>query len=174
MPHRLVALIVVVLVAWGVGGPVSWGQSVQIDVSDVPLEQALGTVRAETGLDLVYAERLVRGRSASCRYAGKDRRAALQCVLDGTGLRAERVRRRQYVLVGTSSSDAPEQRAALTGYVVDAETGGRLPGANVYLTDLQAGATTNADGYFVVSSLPASTLRPMGLLYLSRNSTVNG
>jgi len=155
VPHRLVALIVVVLVAWGVGGPVSWGQSVQIDVSDVPLEQALGTVRAETGLDLVYAERLVRGRSASCRYAGKDRRAALQCVLDGTGLRAERVRRRQYVLVGTSSSDAPEQRAALTGYVVDAETGGRLPGANVYLTDLQAGATTNADGYFVVSSLPA-------------------
>jgi hypothetical protein len=159
--HRFVPLIVVVLAVWGVGAPGSWGQSVRIDISDVPLAQALGTLRAEAGLDLVYAERLVRGRSASCRYAGEDRRAALRCVLDGTGLRAERVRRRQYVLVAMSADDAaaPEQRAALTGYVTDAETGERLPGTNVYLTDLQAGATTNRDGYFVVSSLPPERYR---------------
>jgi len=138
---------------------VSQAQSpVRIDVDDVPLTAALEVVRAETGFDLVYADRLVRDRSATCAYTGADRTAALACVLDGTGLRAERVRRRQYVLVRASpsaSDDAPApRRVPLTGYVRDAKTGQRLPGAHVYLTALQAGTATNPDGYFVVSSLP--------------------
>ena len=131
--------------------------AIRIDVSDVPLRVALTTVRAQTGFDLVYAERLVDGRTASCTYRGAERAAALRCVLGGTGLRAERVRRRQYVIVRSRSSDeaASERRVSLTGHVLDGQTGERLPGAHVYLTSLQAGTTTNPDGYFVVSSLPS-------------------
>lgn len=132
--------------------------SVQLDLKGVPLEEALNTVRAQTGLDLVYAERLVSNRTVSCTYTGPDRTAALRCVLQGTGLEAQRVRRRQYVLVkAPSTKKRSRRRVALSGYVIDAETGERLPGAHVYLTALQAGTTTNRDGYFVLSALPPGT-----------------
>jgi hypothetical protein len=130
---------------------------IRLAIDDTPLGTALATVRAETGLDLVYAERLVQGRTATCTYTGTDRRAALACVLADTDLQAERVRRRQYVIVEASPQSAGEaapRRVSLSGYVRDAETGQRLPSAHVYLTALEAGTTTNPDGYFVVSSLP--------------------
>ena len=158
MSHRSIAYIVVLGLLWTLMGPsTSSGQTVRIDVQEVPLERALGEVRAQTGLDLVYADRLLRDRTATCRYDGADAVEALRCVLDGTGLRAERVRRRQYVLVaGTSSSSSSRtRRTSLSGVVFDADTGERLPGAHVYLSELDAGTTTNRDGYFVISSLPA-------------------
>ena len=148
------------LIAWAVLGGLSSGaraqSAFQIRVTDAPLETALVQVRAQTNLDLVYADRLVQGRTTSCTYTGTDRTAALNCVLDGTGVRAERVRRRQYVLVdaGSGQDGSEARRASLNGYVVDAKTGERLPGAHIYLTELEAGATTNRDGYFVVSDLP--------------------
>jgi len=156
--YRRIAYIVALVSLWTlVGASSSRGQSIRINVEKMPLDRALGIVRAQTGLDLVYAERLVRDRTATCRYGGAERREALRCVLDGTGLRAERVRRRQYVLVAASASDTPassKRRSPLSGVVVDAETGERLPGAHVYLSTLETGTTTNRDGYFVVSSLP--------------------
>lgn len=130
--------------------------SLRIEIEALPLETALNTVRSKTGLDLVYAERLVQNQSATCTYRGTKREEALRCVLQGTGLDAERVRRRQYVIVHGSSveEDGSDRRTSLSGYVVDEETGERLAGAHVYLTEIQAGTATNRDGYFVVSSLP--------------------
>ena len=156
MPHRFFAYVAAVIVLAGLAvGPVRAQQApIQLDGGSRPLATALETLRSQTGLDLVYADRLVRGRSSSCAYTGADRAAALDCVLRDTGLRAERIRRRQYVLV-QAARDAPEPRASLAGHVRDAETGERLPGAHLYLTSLKAGTTTNRDGYFVFSSLPA-------------------
>lgn len=172
MSYRPLAYVVVLLTVWGgMGGQVSWGQSVRIDLEEVSLETALQAVRAETGLDLIYADRLLKGRTTSCSYAGAKRRAALDCVLQNTGLRAERVRRRQYVIVGDSSSQdaSTQRRVSLSGYVVDAETGERLPGAHLYLSDLQAGTTTNRDGYFVISSLPFGSY-DLQISYLGYNT----
>ena len=135
-------------------------QDIQIETSKTPLASVLQTLRAQAGLDLVYAERLIDGKTATCSYRGNERRAALACVLDGTGLAAERVRRRQYVIVEAPADTAPKPaRTALTGHVMDEETGERLPGAHIYLPDLQAGTTTNRDGYFVLPSLPRGDYR---------------
>jgi hypothetical protein len=132
-------------------------EPIQVTAETDSLGAVLGILRSRSGLDLVYADRLVRGKTATCSYDGRDPVAALRCVLDGTGLQAERVRRRQYVLVRASegAEASPSERASLRGRVVDAATGERLPGAHIYLTALKAGATTNRDGYFVFSSLPA-------------------
>lgn len=128
---------------------------VRVNAQDDSLHTVLATLRSGSGLDLVYADRLVRGKTATCTYEGPDPVAALRCVLRGTGLQAERVRRRQFVLVRVSAEDsATPRRVSLRGHVADAETGERLPGAHIYLTALKAGATTNRDGYFVFSSLP--------------------
>lgn len=161
MPNRFLTYVGVLL---GLVGSISCGQTVfaqdriRIDADDTPLERTLDVLRTQAGLDLVYAERLVRNRSTSCSYTGTERQDALDCVLRGTGLRADQVRRRQYVLVEEpATDDATVERAAITGNVVDAETGGRLPGVHVYLTELKVGATSNRDGYFVLSSLPVET-----------------
>jgi len=155
-------LLVSILLVGGLllfGNDVAQAQSsIRIDVDEVSLRAALTTVRAQTGLDLVYAERLVDDRTVSCTYSGSEREAALECVLEGTGLQAERVRRRQYVIVSAeqpSEQAGSDRRVSLSGYVRDGETDERLPGAHVYLTSLEAGTTTNPDGYFVLSSLPA-------------------
>lgn len=155
--HRQLVFLVGLVALCVVGGTEVRAQApIRIRVTDAPLETALVQVRAQADLDLIYADRLVEGRSSTCSYVGSSREAALECVLAGTDVRAERVRRRQYVLVATSSDPASDQRArvSLSGYVRDAETGEQLPGAHVYLTDLQAGAITNRDGYFVVPDLP--------------------
>lgn len=157
MPRSVVAFLLGL--GWVVGFGVSCVQaqeSIQIRVTDVPLETALVEVRQQAGLDVVYAQQLVEGRTTTCSYVGTDRRAALDCVLDGTRVQAERVRRHQYVLVDATSDQNKGEgiRTSLTGYVLDAETGERLPGAHVYLTELKAGTVTNQDGYFVVPDLP--------------------
>ena len=158
MLHRYAVLIVgAVVVALSSSAR---AQSVQLSLDGVPLDEALVVVRQETGLNLVYAERLVRDRTATCTYAGPSRADALRCVLAGTGLAAERIRRGQFVLAPardkpSSSTDPPDAvRVALGGYVRDVDTGETLPGAHVTLTDLDAGTTTNRTGYFVFSSLP--------------------
>jgi hypothetical protein len=158
---RFVSLVVLLLC----GAHGAWAQPLRIEADGIPLEQALDQLRDRASLDIVFANRLVEGRTARCTYRGNDRRAALRCVLSETGLRAERVRRGQYVIVaseraptgGGSLPSAP--RVDLTGYVKDAQTGVRLPGAHVYLSALDAGTTTNSVGYFAIPSLPPGTYR---------------
>ncbi|MFP4228148.1 MAG: TonB-dependent receptor domain-containing protein [Salinivenus sp.] len=158
MSSRLLVLILLGACLWAVGSRPGWAQEspIRVTAQNDSLGAVLSSLRADGRLDLVYADRLVQGKTTSCSYDGRDPAAALQCVLDGTGLEAERVRRRQYVLVRASDPAGPgsADRVSLGGHIVDAETGERLPGANVYLTELKAGTTTNRDGYFVFSSLP--------------------
>lgn len=136
-------------------------QSIRVDVRDEPLEDVLLQLRTQAGVDIVFASRLVEGRTTTCHYLGGEPLAALECVLRDTGIRAERVRHRQYVLVADASDEhqeareaAPAARGMVAGFVVDAETGERLPGAHVYLTELKVGTVTNDAGYFAIASLP--------------------
>lgn len=139
---------------------------------------ALHELRTQANVDVVYAQRLVAEQTISCQYAGAQVQAALDCMLDGTGLRARQVRRRQYVLVA-AEDEAPSQRAArrerLAGYVTDAETGTVLPGAHIYLTELQVGTTTNRAGYFVFPALPPGeyAARISFLGYTPRDTTLS-
>lgn len=142
------------------------GQSIRIEADGVPLARSLDALRDQTNLDLVFADRLLEGRTSRCTYAGTDRREALRCVLKGTGLHAERIRRGQYVIVLSRASPATPSdsvavvpRSDLTGYVRDAQTGETLPGAHVYLRTLDAGTVTNRVGYFALASLPVGVYR---------------
>ncbi len=152
----------VVGVLCGAGAPAT-AQSISMEDGQ-PLRDALELLRTTTSLDLVYADRLVREHRTTCAYTGPDAQAALRCALQGTGLNAERIRRNQYVLV--AAQDAPDdtttqavRRVALTGRVRDAGSGEPLPGANVIMRDLQAGTSTDRNGYFVLSSLPPGPYR---------------
>lgn len=160
LSDRSFVIFLAVVVVVGMGTPqtgAAQSPSIRIAMEGLGLKTALSVVREQTALDLVYADRLVEGRTTNCTYVGENPEEALNCVLGRTGLEAQRVRRGQYVIVKSASSggESTTRREALRGYVVDGETNERLPGAHVYLKDLEAGTTTNRDGYFVISNLPA-------------------
>ena len=135
---------------------VAAGQTIRIEAEEAPLREALLAVRDQAGVDIVFSEALVQGRRTACAYEGTSVEAALACVLGPVALEAQRVRRKQYVVV-RASGPASEQAArqwTLRGFVRDRETGEALPGAHIYLSELRIGGVTNNAGYFALSSLP--------------------
>ena len=127
-----------------------------------PLSEALHELAEATGLELVFALRLVEDVRVSGRYrASDDPERALRLILRGTRIRAERIRAGQYVLIKEPLNVRPDidtSREAYTGTldgrVVDAETGAPLMGAHVWLVDLGMGDVVTYDGAFAVPDLP--------------------
>lgn len=164
LPRLLLTGFLVVLWSNGVAA-----QTIRLEAEALPLPQALWQFRQQTGIDLVYAERLVQGRAATCRYAGTVPQAALDCLLRGTGLEARRVHPKQYVLLAVPATTLPSPevpRATLSGYVLDAHTGEVLPGAHVYLSSRRLGTSTNEAGYFALPDLRLDRLHPVTVSYL--------
>jgi len=129
--------------------------------TDAPLADALGDLTEQTGVEFVFALRLVRDVRVSGRYSpGGDVESAVRKMLRGSGVRAERIRAGQYVLIQEPLNVAigDEEREAFTGTlegrVVDAATDEPLVGAHVWLVDLALGDIVAYDGSFAVPALP--------------------
>lgn len=154
----------------------SRAQSIIVEVAETPLVHVLETLRTSSSIDVVFAGRLVEDVAVTCSYRGDDPVEALACVLSGTGLQAERVRRRQFVIVAASRPGArpstrveTQPRQTVAGFVRDAETGEILPGAHVFIPTLRIGATTNDAGYFAIAGLPGGEYEAR-ISYIGYNS----
>ncbi len=131
--------------------------------TDAPLADVLYGLADRTGLDLVFAARVVRDIRVTARYTtGEPPVAALQRILRGTGVRAEPLRPGQFVLIAAplnvtlGGDETPAAvLGALEGVAVDAETGETLPGASVLLVDVGIGTVADLEGAFVIRNLPA-------------------
>lgn len=136
---------------------------IRLEADETPLAEVLRQLAAQAGIDVVFAERTVAEKAVSGRYVGDDPEGALRTVLRDSGLRAERVRPRQYVVVpellAPVNGPAPVLRGTLSGTVVDDETGEVLPSAHVFLAGLDLGTVTNAAGYFALPGLPYGSYR---------------
>jgi hypothetical protein len=143
------------------GGPAS--APIHLEANDTPLADILRELASQARIDVVFAERTVQGKAVTGRYIGDDPEGALRTVLRGSGLVAERVRPRQYVIVPEQLDPLLEpvtqRRGTLDGTVVDAATGEVLPGAHVVIAGLELGTVTNAAGYFALPGLPIGTYR---------------
>ena len=158
MRRRSSLVFLCCLVALAAAAPAR-AQAIRLAADHTPLAAVLQHLASQAGIDVVFAERLVEGKAVTGRYVGDDPEEALAVVLRGSGLRAERLRARQYVIVGALPVLLPDIafRGALTGTVVDDETGEVLPGAHVVLAGLGIGTATNRAGYFALPGLPAGT-----------------
>lgn len=166
---RCLCLLVMGLWLGGFSPSVGVAQAIRLDAEALPLAQALRLFRQQTGIDLVYAERLVAGRQTTCRYDGTEPKAALDCLLRDTGLEARKVQPKQYVLLvapGATLTALVTPRATLSGYVLDARTGDVLPGAHVYLASRRLGTSTNEAGYFALPDLRLDRLHEVTVSYL--------
>ena len=129
--------------------------------SDAPLTEVLNDLTRKTGVEFVFALRLVRDVRVSGRYPpGGDVELAVRKMLRGTGVRAERIRAGQYVLIQEPlnvaiGDEEPEAfTGTLEGRVVDAATDTPLVGAHVWLVDLALGDIVSPDGSFAIPALP--------------------
>lgn len=156
--------IIWMCLSWMVGS-VAVGQAqttaIHLALKDVPLEEALRQLEVQTGVRLVYAQRLVAHQRSSCYYQGTQLEAALACILSSSGLRAQRIQDGQYVLVATHITRRSwgQQTGLLSGFVLDAQNGEVLPGAHIYLPDLRRGTISNAAGYFALPALSRAFYR---------------
>jgi hypothetical protein len=125
-----------------------------IDVDGQPAPTALDHFAARTGIDLIYATDLVAGHPLRCRIDRATPREGLACLLRGTGIVAERRGPGRYVLRARRTPN----RHVLSGFVVDAESGESLVGANVYAPALERGTATNEHGFYSLT-LPADSVR---------------
>lgn len=121
-----------------------------LSVQDRPLATVLAEVKSMTGISLMYESSLADGKQASCVVQDVALDVLLDCVLTGTGLRAERLGSGTYAIrMGTDRMRTEElHETTMIGFVRSAETGEALSGATVYATHLGRGTTTNEYGYF--------------------------
>ncbi len=161
MRHSVLALLLVAVIAAGGGVRPAVAQTgPELVWDDAPLADALYELAETTGIELVFALRLVRDVRVSGQYrVTDDPDRALRLLLRGTGVRAERIRQGQYVLIreplNVRPEDGPEAyTGTLDGRVVDAETGLPLWGAHVWLVDLGLGDVVSETGDFAVPDLP--------------------
>ena len=101
MRHPVLSVLLVAALA--VGGDVSPATAqteAELVWDGAPLEDALYELSETTGLELVFALRLVRDLRVTGQYrVTDDPDRALRLLLRGTGIRAERIRQGQYVLI---------------------------------------------------------------------------
>ncbi len=156
-----VAVLAAVL-ALGAARPAAAQSEAEFVWVNAPLSEALYELAEATGLELVFALRLVDDIRVSGRFrASDDPDRALRYLLRSTGVRAERIRAGQYVLIkeplNVTVAGETEREAytgTLDGRVVDAETSAALMGAHVWLVDLGLGDVVAYDGGFAVPDLP--------------------
>ena len=150
-PKRRIALL---CSCWLLLVGAAQAQQITVDFRDVALREALEVFSTQERVTFIFSERQVRDLRSTCAYQGTVVGDAIACILQGTTLRAERVRRRQYVLSSISPAAHVVPLGMIRGFVTDATSGEMLSGANIYLASMRLGTITNSAGYFALSHLP--------------------
>lgn len=128
-------------------GASRWSLALQ----DVPVDEALTQLVSLTGMDLVYASEVTRGRRTFCRIAEAGAEDLLRCVVQGAELDFYRLSSGTYVVID-DPRDAPAW-GSVVGVVVDAGSGRPVPYATV--EDPRSGRRTVSDiqGRFLLTGL---------------------
>ncbi|MGA7303720.1 MAG: TonB-dependent receptor [Rhodothermales bacterium] len=130
-------------------------QDLQFDLHGAEMSKALDLYAKETGVSVVYADRVVKGRRTTCVYSGVDYEAALGCLI-GDRLRAAWLRKTQVVL---SAKLLPPATVTVRGVVVDSDGENPLPGAHIMMPGINQGTVADQDGRFELKNIPPTDLR---------------
>ncbi|MEZ4699116.1 MAG: carboxypeptidase-like regulatory domain-containing protein [Rhodothermales bacterium] len=141
-----------------------------VNALHIPLANALETLIAQTNVNLVYESDLVAGKETYCQIEAAPIEQVLACLLRDTGLDYLRLSSGTYVLI--ADSKAAGDFGALTGQVVDANTGEPLSDAHVLLADASGGAVTNQAGRFAFNRLKPGRY-PIAISYVGYRHTVD-
>lgn len=126
---------------------------IDVNYTDVTLEDALRDVAARTGLKLTYAQNILPAH-ARVTYSGVGLTAdqVLANILKGTGLRAVRVGEDRITVVRQA---AKTSQSVITGKISDAKTGKGVTGATISLDNEAKGVVSDEDGAYRVVGVSA-------------------
>ncbi len=139
--------------AWLGGGAGLDAQTRGLDLSlrEIPVETALENLVSMTGISLVYASDVVRGKRTVCRVEDASPEELLRCIVLGADLDFYRLSSGTYVVI--AGPEALPAYGTISGQIVDALTGDPVPDASVELADGSSGTRTNGAGMFMLARL---------------------
>lgn len=135
-------------------------QSLELDLRNASLEEALFAIADQAELKLMYSNDVVpEGNRVSIRSSSVSFYDAMWRALAGTGLQFAISQNGQLVIYPMEESMRKDGffRGTLNGRVVDSETGEGLPGANVYVEEAQMGTSTDINGEFSIPNIEDGT-----------------
>lgn len=135
---------------------------VTLDLTDVPLRDALKAVASQSGVSLIYASSTVPlDRRISLQLRAASVEDALRGALRGTGVDVRETASGQLMLVRQAASldaddsKSPARAGAIAGRVIDATTSAPVSRATVVLDNLRRQATTDESGAYRMTDIPA-------------------
>ncbi len=119
--------------------------SLTFQFSDLTLRQALQEISTKTGVQFIFSDALIDGKSVNGCYVGASIDSALHHLLTDTQIAFRHIKNGRIVL-------HPSDQRIIKGYVYDAENGQGLPFANITLKGTDHGTAANDQGYFALAN----------------------
>jgi hypothetical protein len=120
-------------------------------LQDVPVDDALTRLVSLTGIDLVYASEVTRGRRTFCRATEASAEDLLRCIVRGAELDFYRLSSGTYVVID-DPRDAPAW-GTVVGVILDADSGMPVPFAAVEEPRSGRRTVSDAQGRFLLPGL---------------------
>ena len=133
---------------WKAACAQSQTSSTAFSYRQVPLRTVLHDVQRRTDYRVLYRDALVAGTTVTLTADSAEVLSALRTAVSDSGIRVEVDRAWRQVLLAPAPKDRNATRI-VTGYIVDAENGVRLPRATVVWRDAEGrrrGVVANQDG----------------------------
>ena len=126
-----------------------------LEVERVSIIDALRRLQARSAVPLGFSpESIPADLRVSCACVDKTVQEALETLLEGTGL-IFTARRNQILVTRPEESEAPVRNTGIVGgFVREAESGNPIAVARVEVRELRLATLTNADGRFLIPSVP--------------------
>ncbi|MCW9707976.1 SusC/RagA family TonB-linked outer membrane protein [Fodinibius salsisoli] len=125
-------------------------QVIEIDLTDVGIEQALMNIARKADLKLMYSKALLpSSKKVTLHEQEISLNNALWKILDGTGLRFALSQNRQLILMKMEEATKVDAlQETITGSVTDAASGETLPAVNVSVKGTTIGTSTDNEGQY--------------------------
>lgn len=133
-------------------------QATQFSIPAQSLDAALRSFSEQADADVLYPPELVANKTSKSVSGAMSAADALKQLLEGTGVLYNQVSPNNFALRSgqvTYRSD-PAATSAVSGTIIDAASGGTLPGARVSIVGSNAEAVSDQRGFFSIPDVPAS------------------
>ncbi len=145
---------------------------ISLSLQNASVEQALEVVRERSGIGITYNNNdLPAEKRITCDVKDVTVADALSLILQKTNLGYKEYKSNFVIYQKPPVVKAAKTTGSIKGSITDAESGEILIGASVLIVGTSWGASTDAEGNFIVKDVPAGTYQ-LAFSYLGYESTI--
>jgi len=132
--------------------PSTQNKRVTLNCRNHPLRLVLEDISKQTDAKFVYEDKLVDGKTVSCRFENMPFDDALKYITEQSDISFRFQSDKRVVLYKKNSNFMG--KGIIEGRVIDAASRAYLRGANVFLAGTTLGSSTNENGEFIIYGIP--------------------